>query len=141
MTKRMLRIRDVANSDDEQLISYDAKDLIPLDALDELPSLGSPQDRWLGTYDFSLDGFSDFDIPKPETLEEKEKFIQEFMSGLEKLFDPQNNWTFLKAFKLSMDYCLGCQTCSDACHVYLGSGKQEIYRPTYRSEVFRRLYK
>lgn len=63
------------------------------------------------------------------------------MSGLEKLFDPQANWTFLKIFKLTMDYCVKCQTCSEACHTYLGSGRQEIYRPTYRSEILRKIYK
>ncbi|MEW6215789.1 MAG: 4Fe-4S dicluster domain-containing protein [Nitrospirota bacterium] len=47
----------------------------------------------------------------------------------------------MKIFKLTMDYCVKCQTCSDACHVYEASGRQEIYRPTYRSEVLRRLYK
>ena len=69
-----------------------------------------------------------------------EQFVQAFLSGLAKLFDEHNNWTFLKALKLSMDYCMRCQTCSEACHVYLASGKQEIYRPTFRSEVLRRIY-
>jgi len=40
---------------------------------------------------------------------------------------------------LSLDYCAQCQTCSDACLIYLASGKNDLYRPTYRSEVFRRL--
>jgi Fe-S oxidoreductase len=40
-----------------------------------------------------------------------------------------------------MEYCAKCQTCSDACPVFEMSGRQEIYRPTFRSEVFRRIYK
>lgn len=140
MSNKPIHFRDVAKSGGDPLTIITDQDLIPLEALDETPSLGTPRDRWLETYNFSLDGFSDFDIPKPETDEEKEKFIQAFISGMSKLFDPQNNWTFLKAFKLSMDYCMRCHSCSDACHVYLASGKQEIYRPTFRSEVFRRVY-
>ena len=42
---------------------------------------------------------------------------------------------------LSMEHCAKCQTCSEACHIYEASGENELYRPTYRSEVFRRLYK
>lgn len=141
MIKKTVRLRDIAEPRDEPLAIIDEQDLIPLDALDEVSSLGSPQDRWFETYDFSLDGFSDFDLPKPETTDERDEFVQAFISGMRKLFDPQNNWTFLKAFKLSMEYCMNCQTCSEACHVYLASGKQEIYRPTFRSEVFRRVYR
>jgi len=140
MKKKPIRFRDVARLGDEPLARLDAQDLIKLDPLEEQPVLGTPRARWLETYDFSLDGFSDFDLPKPKTPEEQERFVQAFLSGLEKLFDPQNNWPFLKALKLSMDYCLRCQTCSEACHVYLASGKQEIYRPTFRSEVLRRVY-
>ena len=40
---------------------------------------------------------------------------------------------------LSLDYCAQCQTCNDACPIYIASGKNELYRPTYRSEIFRRL--
>jgi Fe-S oxidoreductase len=140
MSKKTIHFRDVSILDDEPLASLDSESLIKLDPLEEQPSLKTPRAKWLETYDFSLDGYSDFDLPKPETQEEQEKFVNAFVSGLEKLFDPQNNWTFLKALKLSMDFCLRCQTCSEACHVYLASGKQEIYRPTFRSEVIRRVY-
>jgi len=30
-------------------------------------------------------------------------------------------------------------TCSEACPVYIASGRQEIYRPSYRSELLRRI--
>jgi Fe-S oxidoreductase len=140
MSEKPVRFRDVSKPGDEPLASLNVQDLIELSPLEQGPPLGTPRARWLDTYDFSLDGFSDFDLPKPETQDEREKFVHAFLSGLVKLFDPQNNWTFLKALKLSLDYCLRCQTCSEACHVYLGSGKQEIYRPTFRSEVLRRIY-
>lgn len=34
-----------------------------------------------------------------------------------------------------------CQTCVEACPIYTASGHDEVYRPTFRSEVFRRLVK
>ena len=140
MINKPVRLRDVSKLDDDPLVSLVARDFLDLDPLVEQLPLRTPHEHWLDTYDFSLDGYSNFDLPKPETPVEQERFVQAFLSGLEKLFDPQNNWTFLKALKLSVDYCLRCQTCSEACHVYLASGKQEIYRPTFRSEVFRRIY-
>ena len=140
MRKGTIHFRDVSNPDGEPLVNLHRQNLINLDSLAEQPSLGTPSERWQDTYDFSLDGYSDFDLPKPKTQEEKDQFVQAFLSGLGKLFDVGNNWTFLKALKLSMDYCMRCQTCSEACHVYLASGKQEIYRPTFRSEILRRIY-
>ena len=40
-----------------------------------------------------------------------------------------------------MDHCAKCQTCSEACPVYETSGRKEIYRPNFRSEVLRRIYR
>ena len=140
MSKKPIRFRDVAGPGNDPLVSLDAQTLLKLTPLEEQPVLRAPRASWLERYDFSLDGYSDFDLPRPKTPEDQERFVQAFLSGLGKLFDPQNNWTFLKALKLSLDYCLRCQTCSEACHVYLASGKQEIYRPTFRSEVLRRIY-
>ena len=139
MSQRPIRIRDVAKVGSESLVILDSQDMISLAPLEQIP-LEKPRDKWLESYDFSLDGFSDFDFPKPQTPGDQKKFVQAFLGGLKKLFDPQNNWTFLKALQLSMDYCMRCQTCSEACHTYLASGQQEIYRPTFRSEVLRRIY-
>ena len=88
----------------------------------------------------SLDGTVAIGIPKPKSKEE-EKFLEAFLSGLRKLFERENNWGFLQPLTLSMDHCAKCQTCSEACPVFEMSGRQEIYRPTFRSEVVRRLYK
>ena len=41
---------------------------------------------------------------------------------------------------MSMEHCAKCQTCSEACHIYEESGENELYRPTYRSEILRRIY-
>ena len=61
------------------------------------------------------------------------------MSGLKKLLTKENNWTFLQPLIHSLDYCVKCQLCNDSCPTYLASGKQEIYRPTFRPEVLRRI--
>ena len=42
--------------------------------------------------------------------------------------------------EMSMEHCARCQTCSDACHIYEESGNNELYRPTFRSEVMRRIF-
>lgn len=140
MSRQPIRLRDIARLSDEPLVPLDADDLLPLPEVTDPRPLTPPRPRWRETYDFSLDGYSDLDIPMPKTPEEQERLVRGFLTGLEKLLDPANNWTFNKLFRLSLDYCLRCQTCSEACHVYLGSGRQEIYRPTYRSEILRRIY-
>lgn len=140
MNKTLTDFKDVARLTDEPLINLKVEDLMKLPYLEEEPPIEPPPQKWLDTYELSLDLHSPFTIQKPKTKEEKERFVFGFLSGLEKLFNPQANWTFLKIFKLSMEYCVKCQTCSNACHVYDASGRQEIYRPTYRSEILRRLY-
>ncbi len=140
MSRRSVRFADISKMDVEPLAPLHNEDLIDLSPMPERQPPAKPCDRWLETYNFSLDGFSAFDLPKPKTPEEREKFVQSFFSGLQKLFDPENNWTFLKAFRLSMDYCMHCQTCSHACHTFLAGGEQEIYRPTFRSEILRRIW-
>jgi Fe-S oxidoreductase len=39
-----------------------------------------------------------------------------------------------------MEHCAKCQTCADSCHIFEASGHNELYRPTFRSEIVRRLY-
>ena len=90
------------------------------------------------TYD--LDGSRVLVLPNPQTPEEEQRLVEAFLSGLEKLFSREDNWTFLQPLVLSMEHCAHCQTCADACHIFESSGQEEIYRPTYRSEILRRLY-
>lgn len=89
----------------------------------------------------SLDDTVAIGIPRPATKEEEDALIRQFLSGLKKLFEKENNWTFLQPLLLSMKYCAKCQTCSDACPVYETSGRKEIYRPIFRAEVLRRIYR
>ncbi|MDK2876984.1 MAG: hypothetical protein PWQ22_1394 [Archaeoglobaceae archaeon] len=91
-------------------------------------------------YASDLDGFVAIDLEwKPKSEEEEERLISRFLNGLQKLLDKEANWTFLYPLLISLEYCTRCKSCSSACHVYLGSGKEEIYRPTFRAEIFRRL--
>lgn len=80
-------------------------------------------------------------IAEPANKQEEEELVRRFLAGLKKLFEKENNWTFLQPLLLSMEHCARCQTCSEACPVFEMSGRQEIYRPIFRSEVLRRIYK
>ena len=89
----------------------------------------------------SLDDTIAIGIPKPKNKEEEESYVRAFLSGLQKLFQKENNWGFLQPLLLSMDHCAKCQTCSESCPVFEISGRKEIYRPNFRSEVLRRIYR
>ena len=93
----------------------------------------------LDRIDTSLDGFSALGLSRPQTPEEEQQFVEQFLSGLEKLLREDNNWPFLEQLRLSLDHCTRCQTCVEACPIYTASGHDEVYRPTFRSEIFRRL--
>ena len=136
----MLKIENIAMPRG-RLSELNLDKLIPLPApygdASDLPKRKAVDAR----YDSSLDGFSALGFSAPKTPEEEEKFVAAFLSGVEKLLSPENNWTFLKQLQLSLDHCARCQTCVDACPIYSASGNDEVYRPTFRSEVFRRLVK
>jgi Fe-S oxidoreductase len=87
-----------------------------------------------------LDGTCALNLPRPKSREEEEALVIKFLAGVEKLFSKENNWTFLQPLLLTMEHCTRCQTCSDACHIYEASGRNEVYRPLFRSEILRRLY-
>ena len=142
MSKR-LRVEDISKPS-EQLTHVANEDLIPLrgpagepEAIPEIEPLSQEvRDRVEAT----LDDAAVLGIPKPETPEEEEELVNKFLSGLRKLFSKEDNWTFLQPFVLSMEHCAKCQTCSESCHIFEASGEKEIYRPTYRAEILRRIY-
>lgn len=82
-----------------------------------------------------LDGFDTLSTPEVE----EEGMLSRFVEGLRRLMERENNWTFLRPLLLSLEYCAGCQACCEACPVYIASGRKEIYKPTYRAEILRRL--
>ena len=44
----------------------------------------------------SLDDTVAIGIPKPASKEEEEALVLQFLSGLKKLFEKENNWTFFQ---------------------------------------------
>jgi len=104
-------------------------------------TLSEMKEEKIADLEVSLDDTVAIGIPKPESKQEEERYLRAFLSGLQKLFEKENNWGFLQPLLLSMEHCARCQTCAEACPIFEMSGRQEIYRPTFRSEVVRRLYK
>lgn len=136
-----MKIKDL--SKEERLLRLKAEDFIqlpfPYDKIDSQPQIRELTEEQLKTIECSLDGISALGLRKPENKEEEEEIIRKFLTGLEKLLSPNNNWTFLMPLHHSLEYCVRCQLCNDYCPIYIASGKKEIYRPTFRAEVLRRI--
>jgi Fe-S oxidoreductase len=144
MTRKRVRVEDISKPSEKlsELRKEDFKPLPePFDKPESTPDFKPLSDKAKEQYESSLDDTIAVSIPKPKSKEEERVLIEKFLSGMEKLFTKENNWTFLQPLLLSMDHCAKCHTCSEACHIYEASGRNPIYRPAYRSEVFRRLYK
>ena len=143
-SKGKLRISDIGKNPDTQLATVAGDDLMPLPyPCHDLchPGTGKLTEDQQSRFEHGLDGTAAMGMPKPQSKAEEEELVGRFLTGLRKLFSQEHNWTFLQPLLLSTEYCVKCQTCSEACPMYEASGRQEIYRPTYRSEVLRRLYK
>jgi len=125
------------------LTHVDIEDQVPLpppfDKREEEPAIAPLSDQARKKYE-CLDDTIALSIPKPASKEEEERLVNQFLSGMRKLFTPENNWTFLQPLLMSMEHCARCFTCSEACHIYEESGENPLYRPAYRSEIFRRIY-
>jgi Fe-S oxidoreductase len=134
-------LKDISKGD-EPLAHIENKDQPPLpppyDKPDSEPPI-PPLKPGLAEKVMVLDDTVAVNIPVPKTKQEEEELVRKFLGGVEKLFEPNNNWTFLQLLEMSVEHCAKCHTCSDSCQVYLESGKNPLYRPTYRSEVFRRI--
>jgi Fe-S oxidoreductase len=143
MGKIKIKVEDMGKKSG-LLMHVDPKDLPPLpppyDRPENIPPWKPLKDKAKETFESSLDDTIAVSIPKPQSKEEEDRLVALFLTGLEKLFTKENNWTFLQPLVLSMEHCAKCNTCSAACHIYEMSGNNELYRPTYRSDVLRRLY-
>ncbi len=137
-----VKVRDIGKPTPE-LSPLDLQRIVPLpppyDQID-------PQTLWKELtaerrqqIDASLDGVSALSLKRPEDPQEEERLLKGFVEGLRKLLSVENNWTFLQPLQLTLDHCTHCQTCADACPIFVMSGRNEIYRPTYRADVLRRL--
>ena len=139
--KKKIKVSDIGKPG-EKLTHLDPKDFKPLpppyDKPENLPDWDPL--KVSDEIESSLDDTIVVAVPKPKTKEEEQELVRKFLSGLEKLFTKENNWTFLQQLTLTMEHCAKCQTCSDACHIFEASGRNEVYRPAYRSEVLRRIY-
>lgn len=130
----------------EQLVGLKQEDLMPLpspyDSPDMEPAFMPVKDSWCEHHCASLDGFVGIDtLKRPDSKEEEDRQIQAFLRGMEKLLSSETNRNWLQPAMLSLEYCAKCNTCSEACHIFVASGRTELYRPIYRSEVFRKLIK
>ena len=143
MKTKKIRPRDISQNPDEPLIAIKAEDLMPLpypyDKLDNETPVKPLTEEQKSKVEHSFDGVSIVGIPKPQSKEEEDKLVKSFLSGLTKLLSQEDNWTFWQQLLLALEACSRCQTCNEACPIYISSGKQEIYRPTYRAEVLRRI--
>jgi Fe-S oxidoreductase len=143
MANAKTSIRKLAHQEN-QLVKLDEAGFLPLpppyDRLDAEPKIKELTDGQKQRYESSLDGICAVMFNRPETESEKKELIGKFFAGLKKLFDKNDNWTFIQPLILTMEYCAKCQTCSEACPIFNESGGTEKDRPTYRSDVLRRLY-
>lgn len=143
MTRKGFRLSDVARNSGKPLANLNSRRLMelpyPLEKLREEVTSGLKEGQQQ-EYETSLDGITASYIPRPQNKMEEEALVQRFLDGLKKLFSAQDNWTFIQPLMLTLNYCVKCQTCSEACPIYVSSGRQEIYRPTWRSEILRRIY-
>jgi Fe-S oxidoreductase len=137
-------LSDMWREDEEPLLHLEPRDLKPLPA---------PLDDPLAAHNWTplgeqaraqlecrLDDTCAVSVPKPKSKEEEAELVGKFLAGLDKLFRKEDNWSFLQPLVLTMEHCARCQTCSEACHIFEASGSSELYRPTYRAEILRRLY-
>jgi len=140
MSAKKVSIKDISK-DTEKLTSVPNEDLmtIPADFKEnewaEIPESTKEQ------YVCILDDVNILPIPVPKTVQEEEELVNKFIEGMRKLFTRENNWTFLSMLETTMENCAKCNTCSESCHLFEASGENEMYRPNYRSEIFRRIYK
>ena len=138
--KDNLRLSDVSTAEG-QMVSIDPNTLPEL-TLDVKPMPWKPfTDEQKENTACILDDVCVLNIPKPKTPQEEEELVNKFLDGMRKLFSKENNWTFLPMLETSMDNCVQCNSCSAACHLFEMSGENEMYRPNFRSEIFRRIYK
>ncbi|ROL58767.1 (Fe-S)-binding protein, partial [Bacteroidetes/Chlorobi group bacterium ChocPot_Mid] len=141
--RKDIKVKDLSKGN-EPLIELDPQDFSPLpppyDKLEDLPGFKRLKEAEKKENVVNLDGVLIGGLPVPKSKEEEEKYVEAFIRGIKKLFSKEDNWTFLQPLVLSMEHCAQCQSCSDECPIYEGSGYQEIYRPTFRAEVLRKLY-
>ena len=140
--KQRIRPDDISRGDGP-LTHIDIQDQIPLpppfDNLEEEPKIPPLSEKAQEEY-ICLDDTIAVNLPKSPPPEEEKRLVNLFLSGMKKLFSKDDNWTFLQPLMMSVEHCAKCLTCSEACPIFEESGNNELYRPTFRSDIFRRIY-
>ncbi len=143
MVNKDVKLQDISKGSDEPLLSMRIEDLMslpaPLDQPETKPPIPPLSENQRKSYEWGLDGISALTLPKPKNKEEEDRLVEAFLNGLRKLLSQNDNWPFWQPLVQTLGSCVRCQTCNEACPIYVSSGKQEIYRPTFRTEVLRRL--
>ncbi|MDK9707149.1 MAG: (Fe-S)-binding protein [Desulforhopalus sp.] len=135
-----LQITDISK-DTDRLMTIKVEDLKPL-PLDHVAKQPGPIPQAVtDKFVCITDDIQVLPVPVPKNRQEEEELVNKFLTGMRKLFTPEDNWTFLNLLEMSMNYCAKCNTCSEACHLFEATGGNEMYRPNYRSEIFRRIYR
>ena len=123
--KDKLTLKDVSTVEG-QMVSIDLKDLPEL-ALDVKPMPWKPfTEEQKENTACILDDVCVLNIPKPKNPQEEEELVNKFLEGMRKLFSKENNWTCLPMLESSMENCVQCNSCSEACHLWEKSGKNEM---------------
>ncbi len=135
-----LEINDISRNT-EKLTTINPTKLMPIQLDCEEWPWGELPEETKEAYACVLDDMCVLQIPRPKNQKEEQELVLKFLDGMRKLFSKENNWTFLAILETSMEHCAKCNTCADSCHLYEASGRHEMYRPLYRSEIFRRIYK
>ena len=79
-------------------------------------------------------------LPRPQSAAEEQELVARFVAGIRRIFegagDPATKARLLRAMQHPVD----CRSCAAACHVFQGSGRDELSRPGLRGSILRRLY-
>ena len=116
--KKEIKLNDISKNPDKPLLELNGDGLMPLPPPYEdlkFAGVGELSEAQRERYETSLDGVIAVGVPKPQSKAEEETLVRKFVDGLRKLFSKEDNWTFLQPLALSMENCVKCQTCSEAC--------------------------
>lgn len=85
----------------------------------------------------SIDQYTPLNLP----AEPKEERLEKFLKAMEDSLKKDKNGAFWLPYNLAMEMCAACNTCAEACHIYLASDKKDIYNPVTRSNMLRKVHK
>ena len=140
--KSSLQLKDISRKGTEPIVSIGMDEIMDVPVLDVHKIPWQPLSEDLkDKYCCNLDDLVVLQIPRPKTPREEEELVNKFLDGMRKLFSADDNWPFLAMLDTTMDYCVQCNSCSEACHLFEATKGNEMYRPNFRTEIFRRIYK